>query len=137
MKEHHGLITRFFLRHVSFLMRLYGSKETEAIWHYATMFVAIVLATHAVFFLALVAAFLPGNMNLSALSRKVMGVAIAVVMVAAVVWVDTRFARFKSNLAEAGEYGRPSDGLKLFMTFFFALLSGIGYGLLVWWRNGH
>jgi prepilin signal peptidase PulO-like enzyme (type II secretory pathway) len=136
-EDHHGPLTRFFLRHAAFLIALYGPKDTPATWHYATMFVTIVLSTYFIFVLTLAAAFLPGRINLASLSPNEMGIGIAVTLAVTAVFVDARFRKYKFNLMAAGRYGNPSDKLKLFLTALSMFAAIVGYAMLLWWKKSN
>lgn len=134
-EEHHDPLTRFFFRHIAFLMRIYGPKDAESIWHYATMFVTIVLSFHIIFVLALIAAFLPGRISLERITPIELGIGIAIVLTVTAIFVDARFKQYRFNMAAASKYDKPIDMLKFFCVVLSMIAAIVGYGLLVGWRT--
>ncbi len=96
------------------------------------MTVAVVLSAWIMLFLTIVAAIIPGPLNLEHLSAEQTGIASAIVVALSALCVDIHLRRYKNEMAEAKKWSGSRDGGILLLTILSGMGAIVGHALVLW-----
>jgi hypothetical protein len=128
------VLDRLFLRHCGLLMRLYKRDDADWVWLYASIGVNITVGTVAAAILMSMAVvfrdFLPPFLNPTTATKPMLYAQFGVIALAALLWVNYRFRRFKQDVSAAHAFKSGQDIWMLFAEVVFQVLCLAAAGIL-------
>lgn len=128
-------LERLFLRDCAFVMRLDRTDDTNAIWVFGVFSLSSSIASFILLLFMVVAVFvplaLPTYLHPLTAPREIALLEGGILYVLVGVWVDYRFAEWKTDVSAARRFMRTSDLVKWWLLTMFTAACLIGVGVLV------